>query len=417
MAIQQGGESMLTRHLDLTDPNFIANPYPTLADLRENAPIFYDDGWDRIFFTRYEDIATLLKDRRLGRNILSVMSRDELGWTPPDPALKPYNDFQNNHILEMDPPDHTRLRNLFGKAFTPRRVESLRGRIEQIVDHWLDRAEPHGGMDLKRDFAEPLPVTVIAELLGVPEEERPYLRPWSDAIVKMYEPSHTEEQARQAVRAVNEFSACVRRLATERRANPGDDLISDLAHVEDQGQRLTEQELISNCILLLNAGHEASVNGTTLGFWALCRHPEQKASLTAAAATGDTSLFKTAIDEMLRYESPLPMFNRWVFETLEYKGHQLKQGAQVTFLYLSGNRDPRRFERADELDLARQDNLHLTFGLGAHYCIGAPLARLEMQIAFRKLLQRFPNIRMAHEEAEFSPGFVIRGLKTLPVVF
>ena len=409
---------MIKRHFDINAPEFIADPYPLLAEFREGTPIFYDEEWHKIFFTRYEDIAALLKDRRLGRQILHVLSREELGWPAPNPAQAPFDYFQENHMLDREPPDHTRLKALAMKAFTPQRAESLRGKIEQVVDRLLDAVEPNGKMDIHHDLAEPLPVVVIAELLGVPEQGRHRLRPWSADIVKLYELGYTEEQAHQASKAVIEFSDTLRGLAEERRKHPQDDLISALVTVEEQGQMLTEEELIANCILLLNAGHEATVNGTTSGMLALFRNPEQMEMLAReAAATKNSSLFKTAIEELLRYDTPLPMFERWVLEDVEYKGHSIKRGSEVGLLYASGNRDSRRFERPDALDLTRKDNPHLTFGLGIHYCLGAPLARLEMQIAFETLLRRFPKIRLATDTVEYGAGFVIRGLKSLPVAF
>jgi cytochrome P450 len=410
---------MLKLHLDLNNPEFIGNPYPLLTELRENAPIFYDEEWRKVFFTRYEDIATLLKDRRLGRQILHVLSRDELGWPPPNPAQAPFDHFQNNHLLDREPPDHKRLRSLLSKAFTTQRVLNLRPKIEQIVNRALDAVQVKGKMDIVRDLAEPLPVTVIAELLGVPERDRPQLRPWSSDIVKLYELGYTEEQVRRASKAVVEFSDCIRRLAEERRVQPGDDLISALIKVEERGDVLTEDELIANCILLLNAGHEASVNGMCLGLLSLFRNPSQLQMLVQEAAscpTLDSPLFKSAVEELLRYETPLPMFERWVLEDFEYKGYALKRGMEVGLLYISGNRDPRRFERPDELDVTREDNPHLTFGLGIHYCLGAPLARLELQVAFQTLLRRFPKLRLLPDRAEFNSGFVIRGLKSLPVM-
>ncbi len=409
---------MIKLHFDLNHPEFIADPYPLLAEFRENAPIFYDEQWQKIFFARYEDVAALLKDKRLGRQILHVMSRDELAWPPPNPAQAPFDHFQDNHMLDREPPHHTRLKGLVSKAFSPPRVEGLRGKIEQIVNDLLDKVEPGGKMDLHHDFAEPLPVIVIAELLGVPEKDRHKLRPWSAAIVKLYELGYTEEQVHAASQAVIEFSDLIRGLAEDRRAHPRNDLMTALVQVEDQGDKLTEDEMIANCILLLNAGHEATVNGTTAGMLALFRNPDQFETLVReAASTKNSPLFKTAIEELLRHDTPLPMFERWVLADFEYKGHPIKRGSEVGLLYASGNRDPRRFERADELILTRKDNPHLTFGLGTHYCLGAPLARLEMQIAFETLLRRFPKIRLATERVEYNAGFVIRGLKSLPVAF
>ncbi|MCL4454740.1 MAG: cytochrome P450 [Deinococcus sp.] len=408
---------MKTLHLDINAPEFVADPYPRLAELRESTPVFFDPVWNKLFFTRYHDIAALLRDKRLGRSILHRLSRDELGWPPPNPLTKDFDQFQSHHMLDNEPPKHTRLKSLVMKAFTPARVEGLRGKIESIVNRMLDQAEDRGKMDLLQDYAEPLPVAVIAELLGVPEEDQHQLRPWSSSIVKLYELGYSDQQAVQANQAVVEFSDYIKALADERRKNPQDDLITALVQVEEQGEMLTEDELVANCILLLNAGHEATVNGTTAGFLSLSRNPDQMNLAKQAAREGNQDFFKAAVEEMLRYDTPLPMFERWVLEDFEYQGIPLKQGQEVALLYASGNRDPRKFENANSLDLTRKDNQHLTFGLGIHYCIGAPLARLEMQTSFATLLRRFPDVRLATDKVEYAGGFVIRGHKAMPVEF
>jgi len=403
--------------LDLNNPEFIFDPYPLLAELRDTLPVFFDPGWNKVFFTRYDDIAALLRDRRLGRSILHVLSRDELGWPPPNPLTKDFDRFQDDHMLDSEPPEHTRLKNLMLKAFTSSRVEGLRAKIQQIVDGLIDHGLDRGRMDLLKDFAEPIPVAVIAELLGVPEGDRHLLRPWSAKIVKLYELGYTDEQAKAANQAVVDFSAYIKDLARQRQQQPRDDLISALVRVGEQGQALTIEELVANCILLLNAGHEASVNGTTLGMLALHNNPDQMALAREAAQRNDQEFFKTAIEELLRYDTPLPMFERWVLQDFDFSGVHLQRGMEVGLLYASGNRDPRRFGDPDGLNLTRKDNPHLTFGLGIHYCIGAPLARLELQIAFATLLRRLPAIRVVNEPVEYTGGFVIRGHKAMPVEF
>lgn len=404
-------------HLDLNHPEFVYDPYPQLAELRDTLPVFFDPVWNKVFFTRYDDIAALLRDRRLGRSILHAFSRDELGWPPPNPLTKDFDRFQHDHMLDNEPPKHTRLRSLMVKAFTSSRVERLRAKIQHVVDALIDRVADRGRMDLLVEFAEPIPVAVIGELLGVPEEDRHLLRPWSAKIVKLYELGYTDDQARAANQAVVEFSAYVKNLAHQRQQQPRDDLISALVRVEEHGEVLTMEELVANCILLLNAGHEATVNGTTLGLLSLHHNPDQMALACEAAQQNNLEFFQTATEELLRYDTPLPMFERWALQDFQFNGVHLQRGMEVGLLYASGNRDPRRFHNPDGLDLTRKDNPHLTFGLGIHYCIGAPLARLELQVAFATLLRRLPEIRVVKEPVEYTGGFIIRGHKAMPVEF
>jgi len=403
---------------DVRDPEFVRDPYPLLAKLREKTPVFYEPRLDKVFLTRYEDVSTVLRSRGFGTSILHVLSRDELGWPPPDPRQADFDRFEDNHLLSNEPPKHTRLRGLVGKAFTPRRVESLRARVAAIVDATLDELTALGTFDLVHDFAEPLPVILICELLGVGAEHRANLRAWSAAIVKLYELDHTEEQQRTANAAVAAFSAFVREVVAARRAQPADDLITALAEVEDGGETLTEDELIGTCILLLNAGHEATVNGTSSAIITFMRRRADWERFVDAARTGSAHpLIKTAVEELLRYDTPLPCFERWVLEDTHLAGADLKRGTKLALLYASANRDPRKFEAADTLDLARDPNPHVTFGLGIHFCLGAPLARLELQIALPALARRFPDLHLADESAplEYGPGFVIRGVQRLPV--
>jgi cytochrome P450 len=264
-------------------------------------------------------------------------------------------------------------------------------------------------VDLIADFVEPLPVTVIAELLGVPEADRHLLRPWSADFCLMYELDPPEASARAAVQASLEFGAYLRALLAERRRRPGDDLISALAEVVDDGDTLTETELIGTCVLLLNAGHEASVNGAGNGWWTLFRHPQALARLRAEPA-----LLPSALEELLRFYTPLSLFERWVLEPIEIEGVPIPRGGEVALLFGSANRDPAAFERPDELDLARDPNAYLSFGAGIHYCLGAPLAKLELGIAFETLLRRLPNLELV-EPPRWKPTFVLRGLRALRV--
>ena len=395
---------------DPRSPEFIANPYPAYDRMRAAAPIQFREDYGLWLLTAYEDIYTLLRDRRLGRQILHVATREELGWPPERPEHAPFHKLNANSFIELEPPAHTRLCRLVNKAFSPRRVERLRSRIHAIAGDLLARVQPRGRMDLLEDFAEPLPVNVIAELLGVPEADRRRLRPWSRDIVRMYELDHTEEDARRAVQAVEEFSDYLRRLAERRRAQPEDDLITALVQVEDAGERLSQAELIATCILLLNAGHEATVNVIGNGVLALLRHPAQMRRLQDAPA-----LLQPAVEEMLRYDTPLPLFRRWVLEDMEYKGRRFRRGTQLALVYGAGNRDPARFENPGAFDIARRENPHLSFGGGIHYCTGAPLARLEVQIATQTLLQRVPNLQLAAGEPEYRETYIFHGLKAFPV--
>lgn len=411
---------MKSLHLELNNPGFILNPYPKLEELREGAPVFWDEGWGKTFFLRYDDISALLRDRRLGRSLSNVLGRDEAGFPPQNPLQKPFDDFQALHMLDREPPDHTRLRSLVQKAFTASRVENLRERIQGIVEGLLGGVG--SSFDAHRALAEPLPVQVIAELLGVPEQYRAKLRPWSAAIVKLYELGYGEPEMIAASNAVLEFSEMLRGLVEERRIKASDDLISDLVRVEEAGERLTEAELIANCILFLNAGHEATVNGTTAAILALAQNDTAREILAQEAATSPntSSLFKTAIEEFLRFDTPLPMFERFVLEDFDYLTRHgevvpLKKGQEVVLMYASGNRDPRKFSNPDRLELIRSENAHLTFGLGTHYCIGAPLARLEMQVALHAFLKKMPNFTLENPKLEYGHGFVIRGLQSLRI--
>ena len=390
------------------DIGFVADPYPAYAELREQTPVRYDEATDHWLVARYEDVNTLLRDRRLGRTYLHQTTHVEMGHPDPPSWHAPFWDLINAGILDMEPPAHTRVRRLVSKAFTPRFVEGLRPRVQAIMDGLVDGVAGAGEFDLIA-VAEPLPVTVIAEMLGVPETDRRHLRPWSADICKMYELNPSVEMQRDAVRASTEFGDYLRTLARERKDDPGDDLISRLTAVVDGGEQLTEDELVGTCVLLLNAGHEATVNSTLLGWWALFRHPDRLKELRA-----DRSLLPTAIEELLRFDTPLQMFERWVLEPIQVRGVEIPRGAELGLLFGSANRDPDVFEEPDELDLSRDPNPHLTFGAGIHFCLGAPLGRQELQISFATLMDRFPNLELV-EEPRWKPNYIVRGLEGLRV--
>jgi cytochrome P450 len=391
------------------DLGFIADPYPVYDELRRDDPVLYDEGTDHWLVSRYADVNAILRDRSFGRTYLHVATHEEMGHEPPPAWHDPFWRLINAGILDMEGADHARVRRLVAKAFTPGYAEGLRPRVEAIVDDLLAPLSPGDEVDLLPTVAAPLPVTVIAEMLGIPGPDRHLLRPWSGDIVKMYELNPSEAMQRDAVRASQAFSDYLRALARDRRGAEGDDLITLLARVVDEGERLTEDELVGTCVLLLNAGHEATVNATLLGWRQLFGHPAQLAALRA-----DPSLIPTAVDELLRFDTPLQMFERWVLEDTELRGVRIPRGAELGLLFGSANHDPEVFDEPGELRLDRAPNPHLTFGAGIHFCLGAPLGRIELQSSFRALLARFPGMELV-EEPRFRPNYIIRGLDGLRV--
>lgn len=391
------------------DPAFIADPYPALAELRAGPAAVYDEASDHWLVPRWEDVNRILRDRRFGRTYLHVATHEEMGRTPPPEPQAPFWRVVQSGILDMEPPNHTRVRTLVNKAFSARMVEALREPVRRIMTRLADAIDGAGEVDLLASVAEPLPVEIIAELLGIPESDRHHLRPWSADICRMYELHPDEEDARVAVAAAREFSDYLRALARERQRAPREDLITALAQVAVEGERLTEDELVGTCVLLLNAGHEATVNTTGNGWWALFRAPDQLARLRA-----DRSLVPTAVEELLRYEPSSPMFERWVLEDTEIGGVVVPKGAELGLLFISANRDAAVFEDPDRMDVGRVENPHLSFGAGVHFCLGAPLARIELQTSFGMLLERFPHMELI-EEPRWKPNFVLRGLEELRV--
>jgi cytochrome P450 len=392
--------------LDLTDPAVVADPYPAFSQARAVAPVQWHEGLGLWLAFTHAEANAVLRDRRLGR-----IWRDK----EPGERFESFNLIHRNAILEMEPPHHTRLRRLISTAFARGHVERLRPWVEELagrlVDGLVERSGGSEPVDLLTGMAEQLPVAVIAELLGVPEADRPLLRPWSNAIVKMYEYDRTRQREDDAERAADEFVAYLRALAAERRKNPGDDLVSHLVSVRDaEGDRLTEDELVTTCILLLNAGHEATVNVTGNGTLALLRNPDQLARLR-----DDRALLPTAIEELMRFDSPLQLFERTATEDVEIGGVTVAAGQKIAALLGSANHDPAVFADPESLDVGRADNPHISFGAGVHFCIGAPLARVELQASFGALLDRTSSLELGGEPVR-RPEFVIRGLADLPVV-
>jgi cytochrome P450 len=390
----------VTQPLDLTEAAFVADPYPTFARLRRETPVLWHVPTSQHLAFSFALCNAVLRDRRFGRL-----------WTDKEPAerFEPFNNLHRNQMMENEPPDHTRLRSLVAKAFARGHVERLRPRVQELADGLLDKVVAAGEFDLIEDFAEPLPVAVIAELLGVPEADRHLLRPWSQSIVKMYEYGRTTRVETDAIDASNEFSDYMRHLAARRRAEPRDDLVSHLALAEERGQMLTEDELVASAILLLNAGHEASVNAFGNGVVTLLDHPQQLARLRA-----DRGLVASALEEMIRFDAPLQLFERTAREDMQVGEVTIRAGERVAALLGSANRDPNFFDDADTFDVGRAPNHHIGFGAGVHHCLGAPLARMELQISLPALLDRFPRLELAGAPVR-RPTFVLRGYQSVPL--
>ncbi|MGW5467388.1 cytochrome P450 [Streptomyces chartreusis] len=394
---------------DPWDPAFLADPYPAYAELRARGRVHYYEPTDQWLVPHHADVSALLRERRLGRTYQHRFTHEDFGRTAPPPEHEPFHVLNDHGMLDLEPPDHTRIRRLVSKAFTPRTVEQLKPYVRRLAGELVAGLVEAGGGDLLTDVAEPLPVAVIAEMLGIPESDRGQLRPWSADICGMYELNPSPETAEKAVRASVEFSEYLLELIAARRKEPGEDLISGLIAAHDEGDRLTEQEMISTAVLLLNAGHEATVNATVNGWWALFRNPGQLSALRA-----DHSLIPSAIEELMRYDTPLQLFERWVLDEIEIDGTTIPRGAEIAMLFGSANHDREVFEAPAALDLTRKDNPHISFSAGIHYCIGAPLARIELAASMSALLEQAPTLRAA-AEPDRKPNFVIRGLEGLRV--
>jgi len=397
--------------VDLASPEFKADPYPFFARLREQAPVcrvVLPGGQAAWLITRYEDVAAALKEERLAKDRSKALTPDQAARQPWIPAM--FRPLTRN-MLDLDPPDHTRLRGLVQKAFTPRLVERMRVRAQSLTEELLDAALRSRRADLIRDYALPVPTTIIAEMLGVPVEDRHRFHRWSRVIVAS-DPSGPGML--KAIPPVLFFLRYIRRLVSARRADPRDDLLSALARAEEAGDQLDEDELLAMIFLLLVAGHETTVNLIGNGTLALMRNPGQMEKLRA-----EPSAIRSAVEELLRYESPLATATeRFAREDIAVAGVTIPRGGLVYAVLASANRDPRQFPDPDTLDLAREPNKHLAFGLGIHYCLGAPLARLEGEIAISTLLRRAPGLRLsvAPEALRWRRGLVLRGLESLPVI-
>jgi cytochrome P450 len=398
--------------VDLFDAGFKANPYPAYAQLRSTEPVHRvtaPDGRGMWLVTRYEDVLAVFKDERFVKDFRNALTEEQLAGLPPIPeALRPLT----RNMLDTDPPDHARLRALVQKAFTPRLIERMRPRIQSIADELLDAVEGRGEMDLIDDYAFPLPIIVIAELLGVPAADRNKFREWSDIAVSG---DMTQEYVERMLPAMEAFVGYLRVMFEEKRENPGENLFSKLVGAEEAGDTLTEDELLAMAFLLLVAGHETTVNLIGNGILALLTHPDQLERLRS-----DPSLIKNAIEELLRYDGPIETSTeRFAREDVRLGDKLIPRGEMVLVVIAAADRDPARFDDPDALDITREDNRHLAFGKGIHHCLGAPLARMEGQIAISTLLRRMPNLRLKEhpETLRWRPGLILRGLHALPVEF
>ncbi|ESW61039.1 MAG: cytochrome P450 [Rhodobacter sp. CACIA14H1] len=381
-----------------TDPAFVQNPYPFYDRARATGPFFHWQDYGLTCTPSAAAVNAILRDRRFGREAPPECS-------PPIPDhLRPFYAVEAHSMLELEPPRHTRLRSLVLRAFTSRRIAALAPEITALSAELAD-ALPDGEFDLLPEFAQKLPVIIIARLLGVPEEMGPDLLRWSNAMVGMYMAGRTREMEDRAVRATEDFVTFMRGYVDARRNDPRDDLITSLIAAEMDGDRLTTDELITTCILLLNAGHEATVHSIGNGVKTLLETATPPAALSP-------DRIEATVEELLRYDPPLHLFTRWAYEEVEVMGHTFRRGEQVGLLLAAANRDPAAWERPDLFNPQRTEKPNLSFGAGLHFCVGAPLARLELQIALPILFQKLPNLRMAAPPA-YADAYHFHGLKAL----
>lgn len=399
--------------VNIVSPEFKANPFPFLATLRANQPVYPTHLPDKTktpvwLVTRYEDVNALLKDERFPKNRRNALTPEQLRklpWVPP--MFRPLE----RNMLDLDSPDHTRLRALVHKAFTPRLVEQMRERVQTLADELLEGVARRGEMDLINDYALPLPMTIITEILGVPTRDRDKFHKWSKAVVSLSSPNATV----RVIPSVWMFIRYLRRFFKVRRRDPRDDLASALIQAEEAGDKLSEDELLAMVFLLLIAGHETTVNLIGSGTLALLEHPDQMEKLRR-----DPALIKLAVEELLRFTVPVLMTTeRYAREDVTLHGVTIPRGEMTFGVIGSANRDENVFENPDALDITREPNRHLSFGQGIHFCLGAPLARMEAQIAVNTLLRRMPDLRLkvSPDSLRWRPSMIMRGLDSLPVLF
>lgn len=399
----------------LASAAFREDPYAFYRRMREEHPVWQGAEGGRPFtlLSRHEDVLAVL------RHPLASVDR---AFQPKPVAPDPNEDPSTLHplaralrvfsriMLFRDPPDHTRLRGLAARAFTPRRVEALRPRVEARVDELLAARAGAGGLDVIRDLAMPLPLLVIAELLGVPTDRPQDLKRWSDDLAIMLDGTVAVRFLSRAISAAGEFLAFLRAVVVERRAEPRDDLISAMIAAQEEGAVLTEDEILATILLIFGAGHETTTNLIGNGVLALLRHPDERARLAA-----DPALLPSAVEEFLRFDSPVQATSRTLPEPFAVRGHEIAAGREIGLVLGAANHDPDAFASPERLDLGRADNRHLSFGQGIHFCLGAGLARLEGQVAIGALLERYPKLALADGPLVWRPGFLFRGVEALPV--
>ena len=402
---------MATLEFDPTASEFLADPYPVLAGLREATPVLRHETLDRWFVTRHADVRACLRDRRLGRNYRHVGTDEEFHAEPLDPRFKAFWDVERWSLLWIEPPEHTRIRKLVASAFTPRSVEAMREPAARLAAELLEPLVERGRMDLLYDFAQPYSIGLICDWLGVPMDDHRTLLDWSHAMVKMYELDTPDEQEVAANAAASAFRDFTLALIAEKRRAPRGDLVSGLVQARVDGERLSDAEIVSTVIVLLNAGHEATVNTLGNGVRALMQHRAQWERLVDGSVAP-----RVAIEELMRYDPPLQLFERWVLEDeVEVAGTAIPRGEKISLLFGSANRDPRVFDEPDTFDVGRPNaSDHIGFGGGIHVCIGAPLARIELEEALRTLVERCPRLELAAEPAR-NRAFVIWGCERVEV--
>jgi hypothetical protein len=391
--------------IDFNDPAFVSDPYPALKDLRSAGKPVWHEGMQMFLAARHNDANDVFRNKSLGRIFKEKVP--EFEW-------EIFNWLHADSILDSEPPKHTRLRSLVAKAFNRQKIEGMRPAVERITDQLLEaideKVRSGQTFDVIAEYAEPLPVKIIADLLGFPESEEHLLRPWSQAIVKMYEVNPSEQHQNEAQVAAGEFADYVRDLAESRKKSPGKDLISDLASVEENGEKLNMHELVATCVLLLNAGHEASVNAFGNGMVAVLQRPDQAALLRE----NPRAITETALEEFMRFDAPLHLFERTATADTDIGGVQILEGQKIAALIGSANRDETAFSTPESMDLTRDPNPHIGFGAGIHFCLGAPLARLEMSVSLPALWEKYPNMQLAGEAIR-RPTFVLRGYESVAV--